>query len=470
MPQIDSQSKCPLCQATKHLVPVRAVHLDLKGLPPTPDRLISLLRVFHAAGYNAILVEWEDSFPWSVDARFRSPTAYSSEEIEHFCAEAKSLGIEIIPLVQCLGHMETPLREVGYEHLREVRCRRDVLNPLAKGARDLIMAMVDDVLGRISDVRYFHLGGDEAWTFGTHPDTRNYIDQHGGGEAGRASLYLYHVEPILEKLKVRGIRPILWHDMMIHWPEDKVLRLAHCADLVVWGYGGHPDNTECHYNTRYIQRLRDVGMRLWGATSYKGTESQDSDLPDYAKREKNAIIWCEMARRFALEGLIATGWSRFNSESLQTEPIDAALDVLAYIGGIIHDGNSPPEGMKSCLKLLEKLGEKERFLSCKEVMHQLVEARAHAWEIIRHLHQQIVLESEVSVRRRGSAGPPQLLESLRETLDTLSDIGKIMCQRFAGLVDLIWIQEYFDARVIPIREQYQDLGERVKMIAATSVD
>ena len=46
------------------------------------------------------------------------------------------------------------------------------LNPLAPGARELIQAMADDVLARMPGVRHFHLGGDEARTFGRHPETK----------------------------------------------------------------------------------------------------------------------------------------------------------------------------------------------------------------------------------------------------------------------------------------------------------
>ena len=54
---------------------IRALHLDLKGLPPTADRLMALPRIAAVGGYNALLVEWEDAFPWVCDSRFRSPTA-----------------------------------------------------------------------------------------------------------------------------------------------------------------------------------------------------------------------------------------------------------------------------------------------------------------------------------------------------------------------------------------------------------
>src|SRR5690349_3888505 len=107
-----------------------AVHLDLKGVPPTFGRLLELLPIFAAAGYNAILVEWEDMFPWVMDKRFRNETAYTADEVRRFHAEAARHKLEIIPLVQCLGHMETPLQFPEYAHLREVPHKSDVLNPL----------------------------------------------------------------------------------------------------------------------------------------------------------------------------------------------------------------------------------------------------------------------------------------------------------------------------------------------------
>ena len=99
----------------KPVIQKRGVHMDLKGLPPTAERFVQLLKIFAAARYNVVLVEWEDSFPWTVDKRFRSPTAYTPDDIRRFRKAANDLGLEIIPLVQCLGHMETPLSAPGYE-------------------------------------------------------------------------------------------------------------------------------------------------------------------------------------------------------------------------------------------------------------------------------------------------------------------------------------------------------------------
>ncbi len=114
-------------------------------------------------------------------------------------------------------------------------------------------------------MQYFHLGGDEAWTFGTHPDTRKFIARHGKG-----ALYLQHVEPLLDKLAARGIRPLLWHDMMRDWDDKALRRPAAKADLVLWGYGGHPYTMGKHCNRAMIERFKRQKLSLWGATVYKG--------------------------------------------------------------------------------------------------------------------------------------------------------------------------------------------------------
>ncbi len=193
-------NKRPISSNNVSAIAIRALHLDLKGLPPTFGRLLELLRSIAAAGYNAVLVEWEDCFPWTVDARFRSPTAFSREQVAEFLAAAARLKLEVIPLVQTLGHMETFLSAPEFARLREVPENNDALNPLAEGAGDLVVSLIKDVLAAMPGIRHFHLGGDEAWSFGMNPQTKAFIDNHGGGAAGKAALYLHHVEPLLDLL------------------------------------------------------------------------------------------------------------------------------------------------------------------------------------------------------------------------------------------------------------------------------
>jgi len=441
---------------------IRAIHLDLKGVPPTPQRLVSLLEVFAAARYNAVLVEWEDAFAWQMDERFCSETAYSFEEIDNFHSAAEKLGIQIIPLVQCLGHMETPLSVPGYEHLREVPHQSDVLNPLADGARRLVEAMVDEVIARTPNLQYFHLGGDEAWTFGTHPDTKAYIDKHGKG-----ALYLHHVEPILDKLNQRGIRPLLWHDMMIDWPGESLRKLSQKADLVVWGYGEHPDQTKHHYSSKVIERLKQHGVMLWGATAYKGADGHNVDLPDVQNRQANALAWAEVAKRYGFAGLIATAWSRYSTHNLQTEPIDAALDSLLNVGVILHGGQAPDGGIDACIGGLEEIGEGRRFRACRDALAKLAEARHWGWQAVRRLREQIVTAAR-DQRRRGSAIVINGKQQLEKSVNAAQEAAAELHTALAGLVEPVWIERYLAERIEPLRDELEALSGQVRQLEPTA--
>ncbi len=439
----------PLLQNKTPLVPIRAVHLDLKGVPPTPARLLSLLKVYKAAGYNAVLVEWEDQFPWTVDERFRNETFYTPEQVKALCDEAKRLDIEIIPLVQCLGHMETPLSLADYAKLREVPDRVDVLNPLAPGARELVEKMIDDVLKLVPHPKYFHLGGDEAWTFGTHPDTKAYIEKHGKG-----ALYLHHVEPLLDKLHAWGIRPILWHDMMLHWDDEALKRLSQKADLMVWGYSGRVDQTKGHHSLENFKKLKNAGLTLWGATAYKGGDGQDVDLPNIEVRTTNAQGYADVAKQFELQGICATAWSRYSTHRVQCEPIDAALDCLLMVGCILHDGK--PASADDVIATLKQLGELDRFNACKHAMDHLTKTRAQGWRVVQDTREQQVLARQ-DQRRRDAGAEVRHLDALRKVVHQADSVSEETRKAFAELIPSIWIDRYLGERLEPLKDELKSL-------------
>ncbi len=443
-----------LFESDKAVISRRCVHLDLKGTPPTPERLIKLLRVFSAARYNSVLVEWEDSFPWTVDKRFRSETAYSPAIIKGFVKTADDLGMEIIPLVQCLGHMETPLRLPEYAGLREVDYDESVLNPLARGARGLIEKMMDDVLTLMPNVKRFHLGGDEAWVFGTHPDTKKYISKHG-----RDGLYLHHVEPLLDKLIKREIRPMLWHDMMPDWGSPALRRLGRKADLVVWGYSGHPYAMMKHCNKEMMARFSKHNISLWGATIYK-TGSMDADLPDIPKSEANALGWAEVAVRHGFVGVIATAWSRYWTNSCQKQPIDGALDAAFNVGVILHDGKSPKGGIEACRHEIKRIGEGRAFGRVRGSLEKLSAARDSGWVNIRRLRTLIATLTQDS-RRSPSWNMVKYIQYIRHDLRCAESASNALRKALKGLMEPVWVERYIGERLEPLRDELALLEPRV---------
>jgi hexosaminidase len=440
------------------MVPIRALHLDLKGVPPTYDRLMEQLDIFAAARFNALLVEWEDMFPWTVDKRFRCKTAYTAEQVTAFADKAESLGLEVIPLVQCLGHMQTPLGLADYAPLREVPHNTGYLNPLAESSRELVQGMIEDALKLTPNVRRFHIGGDEAWLMGRHSQTAAYIEKHG-----KANLYLHFVEPLLDYLNERGIRPLLWHDMMLEWNDDSLRRLGERADLVVWGYRGNPDTTPEHHNIKHIRNFARNGVKLWGASAFKGTDGSHPDLPNIEKRIENNLGWIEVAARENMEGVIATGWSRYATDCPQCEPTDAVLDMVLLCGIVLHDGKAPARGIDACREAMASADEK-RFAPCREATAKLAGLIENVWEQLKNVKYQLTLYRIDTPRYGGAA-----VEVMRYLLKPMGEIEQASVQfreAFAGIIDSIWIEEYLASRVETLRVEVDAVTTAVKQIDA----
>lgn len=459
-----------LFKKDKPVVAQRGVHMYLAGLPPTPDRFVQLLKLFAAARYNVVVIEWDDSFPWTVDPRFRSPTAYTPGDIRRFQETASTLGLELIPQVQCLGHMETVLSVPGYEHLRELPNISSGVNPLEPKACELVMAMVDDVLKLMPGVKRFHLGGDEAWTLGQNPDTKAYVKEHGKG-----ALYLQHVEPMLDHLNAKHIRPILWHDMMVDWDNKQLQSLGQKCDLMVWGYDGNPETTKGNFSTKVIQRFRDNGMVLWGAAAYKGAEGETreratSDRPVLAARVENAKAWADVAQRQGLAGVVTTGWSRWSVCTLQCVPIDAALDSLVATGVILHDGELPAGGVQACVDALDGVGEKQRFEACRKAMERLTDVRREGWLKIQCVREQLVL-CKLDPRRTSARNREEGLKGLQHLMWIVGKSKRIadeVKRSLDGLVAPVWIEEYVSTRLSPLQDELAALTAQAEALDTDS--
>jgi hexosaminidase len=446
-----------LFKASQPIIEHRSIHLDLKGVPPTPERLLSLLDVFAAMRFNSVLVEWEDMFPWTCDPRFRCATAYTPEQVRAFLNKAQELGIEVIPLVQSLGHMETPLKFPEYAHMREVPDDTGGLNPLAPGARELVQRMVDDVLALMPDIRHFHLGGDEAWAFGTHADTKAYIAEHGKG-----ALYMYHMEPLLDHLLAKGIRPILWHDMMTGWDTPALMRLKDKADLCVWGYQRTPDtvSSKAHCHIDKIRRFAEHGITLWGGTAYKGGDGAELELPVVANRLENYLGWCKVASEQGMKGVFVTAWSRYNSLNTQLSPIDAALDVMALAAVVFHDGTAPESSIDACRDFLKQIGEYERFQRCYTAMEQLSSLKLTAWEHVRCARTALACLQLDPTRWDKTVAGKHLRVVKNRTQDIVALTPEIIAA-FSGLVPEHWMTLYVGDRRMALEQEAQEISRLI---------
>ncbi|MBN1808116.1 MAG: family 20 glycosylhydrolase [Planctomycetes bacterium] len=212
---------------------IRAYHLDLKCQLMSRSYLYELTDKLAAMRYNTIVVEYEDKFPYSEAVRPRHAESWAPGDARHYDDYCRARGMEVIPLIQSLGHLEflTPF----HGDLAETAA---MLCPLKSESAELVERMADEVLDAHPSARFLHVGGDEAWDLGTCPACRDAVEREGEGPVfGR------HMEKILNHVLQRGVRPMMWADMPLSHTEafeyiDKAVVLV---DWDYWSYGEEVD-------------------------------------------------------------------------------------------------------------------------------------------------------------------------------------------------------------------------------------
>lgn len=441
------------------VVPLRGVHLDLKGNPPTPERLLSLLDVFRAARLNVVLAEREDTFPWRRFPALRSPTAYTPGQIGRFQAGADARGIEIIPLVQCYGHAENVLRLKAFQGLREEPDDVSEFCGSNPGSARVIIAMVDDVLNLMGPgIRRFHLGGDESRHMGSCARCRRAIRQDG-----KDRVYLRHITPILDHLSARGVRPILWDDMMRSWPESALRELGRKADLMAWAYTAEPvGKTQGFLHEGHLAKFRRAGVATWGASAYKGADGAFIDVPDLAERTANNGAWARHARTHRLTGVIATAWSRYDTFMSPCETIEASLDALFIAAAALWDGRLPADPAAAARVTLQRtLGRSalRRFAACYDAAKGLSDWAAG-------LEKWFLSEREHAAHLVGE--PDRLNPGMMRRLDVRIRGQFTSGQRHAaafirahrGLIPDRWLKLYVASRILPLKRRFRNVLKR----------
>lgn len=124
----------------------RVVHLDLKGAPPKLSYLKELFPLLRDAGATALLVEYEDMFPfWGPLRNVSAKNAYSQRDVQNLLKWAAQNDLMVIPLVQTFGHLEFILKLDEFKDLREVPIYPQSLCPSKDRSWTVVQEVIDQV-------------------------------------------------------------------------------------------------------------------------------------------------------------------------------------------------------------------------------------------------------------------------------------------------------------------------------------
>ena len=171
-------------------------------------------------------------FPHGSVADGKAPT---KESVRDFVAYIRSFGIDVIPEVQSLGHVQfmtylyPEIAEVSEEQTkRSVDTRlEDALPadlyphcycPSNEKSYEILFDLLDEIIEVFTPREYVHMGHDEVYQIGVCPICK---------DKDPAELFAADVNRIYDYLKARGYKMMIWGDMLQPVTKYKTPRAIH---------------------------------------------------------------------------------------------------------------------------------------------------------------------------------------------------------------------------------------------------
>ena len=180
----------------------------------TVDTVKFMLRKMALMGLNVFMLYTEDTYeiegyPYFGYLRGR----YSKDELRELDKYALTIGIELIPCIQTLGHLDAMLR------WKSAIPYRDTASVMLVDAPETY-ELIDNMLRTITETfttKRIHLGLDETFDLGTGAALKRY------GYRERTELYFTHLKKVLSMAEEYGLKPMMWSDMFFRLAGKNML-------------------------------------------------------------------------------------------------------------------------------------------------------------------------------------------------------------------------------------------------------
>ncbi len=291
------------------LLPLRAVHLDLRSncLMPTFEAMIATIEELARFKVNAVVIEWEDKFPYQSHPEIASPAAFTPQQVREIIAAAHAHHVQVIPLLQTLGHVEFVLKHPRFTSLRERTDDIAQFCPCEPAALALAQELLDEILAAHPDAPLVHLGADETYLLGSCPRCATKAR-----ERGLLAVYADHVGALCQRVLAAGATPMIWGDVLqgrhvslppgvtLLGPNNQALAaLPPETRMMYWDYHSEQPSDFAHFDA-----YERHGYPVWVAP----TTRYGDLVPEYSVHLRNIAAFAEAGIAHGAEGALITSW------------------------------------------------------------------------------------------------------------------------------------------------------------------
>ncbi len=271
-----------------------------------------LLRKMACMGLNTAMLYTEDTYEIDGYPYFGYLRgAYTKEELRELDRYALALGIELIPCIQTLGHLEMALHWPAMAEMRDTG--RTLLADEEK-TYQLIEAMFR-TLRECFTTKKLHIGMDEAPDIGTGEHLRRfgYEDQH--------TILNRHLERVVSIAATYGFEPMMWSDLFFRLgskthtyydleadvPADLSQKIPQNLSMVYWDYY-HENDAMYRTMIREHQKLGRNVIFAGGIWKWCGMGI------NYAKTFRTTIPALQVCQEMGIRDVFATMWGDDGAE------------------------------------------------------------------------------------------------------------------------------------------------------------
>lgn len=396
-----------------------------------------MLRKMALMGMNTFMLYTEDTYEISERPYFGYMRGrYTKDELRELDRYALTLGIELIPCIQVLGHLATMLRWSAHGKVK------DSANVLLVGEEETYR-YIENMFKTTSEcftTRRLHMGMDETHDLGRG----NYLDRFGYKNI--EELYSEHLYKVTEMAKSYGFEPMIWSDMLFREngrlydtemqisPERAKLVPSDC-DIVFWDYY---NPTEYFYskNIENHKKISDNVLFAGGIWTWSG------HCPLFSISIANTRPALDACKKNGLDEVVATIWHNGAECSLLS-----SLAGLAWYADYDYRGEWDEKSIAECFAYAT--GESYEDFMALELPERPVENNACVSRALLY-NDPLVGLIDKHVELSGA----DYKDYYRKTAERISAV-KTECEELAPLFEVI-------AKLSSLLEYKADFGVRLK--------
>ena len=286
---------------------------------PSAKRMI---RYLAGMGYDSMMLYTEDTYELPDYKYFGYMRGrFSAQELKELDDYAYSFGMELIPCIQTLAHLETVLRWPDFNGYKD---SPEILMVGDERTYKFIRAALEQCKACFRS-RQINIGMDEAHLIACG----EYLKKNGYRKP--SDVMLEHLERVVSICREVGLHPMIWSDMFFRmayngayyikegWlPEDVVKKVPEGLELTYWDYYTMDRDRFAHMLDCHNQFNNPISF-AGGAWKWYGFGAHN------AFSIKSTKMQLDLCEERGMKRIIVTGWGDNGGEASQFSVLASML-------------------------------------------------------------------------------------------------------------------------------------------------